>query len=47
MIRLLEATGGEVLFNGENILKYDDDRMLEMRKMQIIFQDPYAPSTPG
>ena len=47
MIRLLEATGGEVLFNGENILKYDDDRMLEMRKkMQIIFQDPYASLNP-
>jgi oligopeptide/dipeptide ABC transporter ATP-binding protein len=47
VIRLLEATGGEVLFNGENILKYDDDRMLEMRKkMQIIFQDPYASLNP-
>ena len=47
VIRLLEATGGEVLYNGENILKYDDDQMLEMRKkMQIIFQDPYASLNP-
>lgn len=47
ILRLLEATGGEVLFNGENILKYNNRKMLEMRKkMQIIFQDPYSSIDP-
>lgn len=47
VIRLLEATEGKVLYNGENILSYSDEKMLEMRKkMQIIFQDPYASLNP-
>lgn len=47
VLRLLEATEGEVLYNGENILKYDNNKMMEMRKkMQIIFQDPYASLNP-
>lgn len=47
MIRLLPATDGEVFYNGENILAYDDQRMKEMRKkIQIIFQDPYASLNP-
>ena len=47
LIRLLEATDGEVLFNGDDILKYTPERMLEMRKMiQIIFQDPYSSLNP-
>jgi len=47
MIRLLEATGGEVFFNDEDILKYNSNKMIEMRKsMQIIFQDPYSSLNP-
>ena len=47
ILRLLEATEGEVLFKGENILKYNNRKMLEMRKkMQIIFQDPYSSIDP-
>jgi peptide/nickel transport system ATP-binding protein len=47
ILRLIEATGGEVLYNGENILDYSEDKMLEMRKhLQIIFQDPYASLNP-
>jgi peptide/nickel transport system ATP-binding protein len=47
ILRLLEATGGEVLYDGENILTYKQDKMIEMRKkMQIIFQDPYASLNP-
>lgn len=43
VLRLLEATSGEVLYDGENILKYSRTEMDRMRqKMQIIFQDPYA-----
>lgn len=47
VLRLLEATEGEVLYNGENILAYGEDKMTRMRKkMQIIFQDPYASLNP-
>ncbi|MDD2496078.1 MAG: ATP-binding cassette domain-containing protein [Tissierellia bacterium] len=47
ILRLLEPTSGEVLYNGKNILDYDFKEMQEMRKkMQIIFQDPYASLNP-
>lgn len=47
VLRLLEATSGEVLYNGDNILKYSREQMAAMRqKMQIIFQDPYASLNP-
>ena len=47
MLRLLEPTEGEVIFEGENILTYDRKRMLAVRRnMQIIFQDPYASLNP-
>lgn len=47
IIRLLEATGGEVLYDGVNLLDYDAKQMRKMRcKMQIIFQDPYASLNP-
>lgn len=47
ILRLTEPTGGEVLFEGENILTYDRHRMRAMRRrMQIIFQDPYSSINP-
>lgn len=47
MIRLLEATEGEVLFEGKNIMNYGKSNMHELRKsLQIIFQDPYASINP-
>ena len=47
MIRLIEATSGQVLYNGEDILKYDKKQMTSLRKdLQIIFQDPYASLNP-
>ena len=43
MIRLLDATSGEVKFWGEDILKYSSGRIKAMRKkVQIVFQDPYS-----
>lgn len=43
VLKLYEPTGGEILYNGENITKYSSNQMLDYRrKMQIIFQDPYA-----
>src|ERR671912_1437347 len=47
VLRLLEPTEGEVVFEGENILGYDRKRMLRVRRnMQIVFQDPYASLNP-
>src|SRR3712207_8427791 len=47
ILRLLEPTDGEVVFEGENILEYDRKQMLRVRRnMQIIFQDPYASLNP-
>ena len=47
LLRLLDATGGEVLFKGENILNYKKNKMREMRgNMQIVFQDPFASLNP-
>lgn len=47
ILRLIEATEGEVFFEGENILKYSRRRMQELRRqMQIIFQDPYSSLNP-
>ncbi len=47
ILRLLEPTEGEVIFEGENILGYDRKRMLGVRRnMQIVFQDPYASLNP-
>lgn len=47
IIRLYEPTEGEVLLEGENIYRYSENEMKKMRKkMQIIFQDPYASLDP-
>ena len=47
VLRLLEATAGEVLFEGQNILSLSDEQMRKLRAdMQIVFQDPYASLNP-
>ena len=47
ILRLIEPTAGEVFYEGNNILDYDANRMRTLRrKMQIIFQDPYASLNP-
>ncbi|MBC1397757.1 ABC transporter ATP-binding protein [Listeria fleischmannii] len=48
IIRLYDATGGEVLYNGKNVhAKKSRKEMHEFRrKMQMIFQDPYASLNP-
>ncbi|MDF2676722.1 MAG: peptide transporter substrate-binding protein [Bacillota bacterium] len=47
LIRLLEPTKGHVEFEGVNINKLKSNDMRELRKkMQIIFQDPYASINP-
>ncbi|MCI8453704.1 MAG: ABC transporter ATP-binding protein [Lachnospiraceae bacterium] len=43
VLRLLEATGGEILFDGVDIRKLNKKELRKMRnRLQIVFQDPYA-----
>lgn len=47
VLRLIEPTGGEVLFNGISITDLDSKRLRDLRKdIQIIFQDPYSSLNP-
>ena len=47
ILRLLEPTGGEVFFEGQDITKLSKEEMRKKRKdMQIIFQDPYSSINP-
>jgi len=47
VLRLIEPTAGEVLFNGSNITTLGTTEMRELRKdIQIIFQDPYSSLNP-
>ena len=47
ILRLIEPTAGEVIFNGEDITKKNKEQMrLLRREMQLIFQDPYASLNP-
>jgi oligopeptide transport system ATP-binding protein len=47
LLRLIEPTGGEVLFEGENLLEMDREELRKVRaRLQIIFQDPYSSLNP-
>ncbi len=47
ILRLIEPTSGEVKFDGVDIVKLSKSEMREYRKrMQIIFQDPFASLNP-
>ena len=47
ILRLLEATEGDILFEGKDIRKFNKKEMRLLReKMQIIFQDPFASLNP-
>jgi len=47
IIRLYEATGGEVIYNGNNVHKLNKAEKKDFtKKAQMIFQDPYASLDP-
>jgi oligopeptide transport system ATP-binding protein len=47
ILRLIEPTSGEVFFNGQNVLGLGSGDLRRIRrKMQVIFQDPFASLNP-
>lgn len=47
ILRLIEPTAGEIIYNGKNIAELSPKELREIRKdMQIIFQDPYSSLNP-
>ena len=47
ILRLLEATEGEVIFEGDDVIKASKRTLAKLRReMQIIFQDPFASLNP-
>ena len=47
LLRLLDPTAGEALFEGKDIFKMPAEELRELRRnMQIIFQDPYSSLNP-
>ena len=47
MLRLLERTSGEVIFDGEDVFELTKNDLRRIRpRMQIVFQDPYSSLSP-
>ena len=47
ILRLVEPTSGEIIFDGTDIMALNKDEMRNMRKqMQLIFQDPFSSLNP-
>lgn len=47
LLRLIEPTGGTIRYDGINLLEASPRQMRELRRrMQIVFQDPYAALNP-
>lgn len=47
LIRLIEATSGEIKYKGKDIGKFNRKELLKLREeVQMIFQDPYASLNP-
>jgi oligopeptide transport system ATP-binding protein len=47
IIRLIEPTSGKIIFNGQEITNVKGDELRALRrKMQIVFQDPFASLNP-
>ncbi|GGI93539.1 ABC transporter ATP-binding protein [Deinococcus wulumuqiensis] len=47
LLRLIEPTGGQVIFDGTDITRLSKPQMRDYRRqMQIIFQDPFASLNP-
>jgi len=47
LLRLIEPTEGEIIYNGINLTKKTSDEIISLRKdIQLVFQDPYSSLNP-
>ena len=47
VMRLLESTGGKIVFEGQDITRLKGNALLKVRReMMMVFQDPYASLNP-
>jgi len=47
VMKLLEPTGGKIIYNGEDVTHLESGRLKKYRRnVQMIFQDPYASMNP-
>ncbi len=47
ILKLVEPTGGQIIYKGEDITHYSTSKMRKLREdMQIVFQDPYSSLNP-
>jgi len=47
ILRLIEPTGGKIIYKGKNLRELNNEALRAMRKqMQLIFQDPYSSLNP-
>jgi peptide/nickel transport system ATP-binding protein len=48
LLRLVEPSGGKILFDGDDVRAFSTEELRKYRKTaQIIFQDPYSSLNPG
>ena len=47
LLRLIEPTAGEIIYNGVDLTKKTSDEIISLRKdIQLVFQDPYSSLNP-
>ena len=47
ILQLTKPTSGRIIFEGDDITRFSQDQMVEVRKkIQVIFQDPYSSLNP-
>jgi peptide/nickel transport system ATP-binding protein len=47
LLRLIEPTAGEIIYNGIDLTKKNSDEIISLRKdIQLVFQDPYSSLNP-
>ena len=47
ILRLMEKTGGDVIFDGQDVFALSREELRKMRpRMQLVFQDPYSSLSP-
>ena len=47
ILRLMEKTGGDVIFDGQDVFALNREELRKMRpRMQLVFQDPYSSLSP-